>query len=368
MRSTVDRALAAVALTAPVFAAGCLSTPDTASAPSAPPAWETKTRSILPRPVEEPRLAMPAPLELHAGPARREAALDLLRIAVESENALIRANAIEALELAPDEAAGAITAGLTDRNRGVRFVAAMTAGRLHLSGALPRLRALLQDSSPSVQAAAMFAIDACGERIDVSPLGGMVMSDDPEVKGNAALVLGEMGEASALPMLREALRRRLPRASVSRQRVVDLQIAEAMVKLGADSELEVIRAALFAPDEQAELVVLACQLCGRLKDRAYVGSLRDIATRTQPRVEAPEVRLAAVLALAQIDHPNAISRIPIEYLGHERAEVRAQAAATLGWTGDPAALTPLAATLDDRNALVQVASAGAILRLTSAVR
>ncbi len=367
MSRNVTRALALAALAATVSVGGCVSTQETASAPNAPGApveWGTKSRSVLPRPVEEPRLVMPKPLDLHGGPARRQAALDMLVVATESGNALVRANAIEAFGVAPADAMPAVAAGLRDSNRGVRFVAAMTAGRLRLNTLVPRLREMRDDGSQSVQAAVLFALDACGEHVDLGPLAGMVMSDDPEVKGNAALVLGEIGEPSALPMLREAVGRRLASGDPARQRIVDLQLAEAMVKLGSDGELEVIRAALFAPDEQAEIVVFACQLCGRVGDRAYVATLRDIATRTEPRIEPPEVRLAAVLALAQIAAELSIPQIPIEYLGHRRAEVRAQAAAALGWAGDAASLDPLAATLEDRNALVQVASAGAILRIT----
>jgi HEAT repeat protein len=151
---------------------------------------------------------------------------------------------------------------------------------------------------------------------------------------------------------------------IARERIVDLQIAEAMVRLGADEELEAIRAALFAPDERGELTVLACQMLGRLDDRAYGATLYDIAVRTGPPDEkAAEIRLAAVEALARMEPTRAPSDVPMGFLSSERPEVRAQAAATMGWIGDPSVLPALAAVLDDGNPYVQAAAAGAILRV-----
>ena len=53
----------------------------------------------------------------------------------------------------------------------------------------------------------------------------------------------------------------------------------------------------------------------------------------------------------------------MEYVKSDRFQLRAQAASTLGELGDPMAYPTLATLLQDPNPLVQVAAAGAILRL-----
>jgi HEAT repeat protein len=192
----------------------------------------------------------------------------------------------------------------------------------------------------------------------------MLTSGDPEVKGNAAMVLGKLGDPSAIPMLREALRRPLPRSSLARTRIVELQIAEAMVKLGQEGELQAIRAALFVRPEEGEIAALACQICGRLKDEASAASLLDKAVRTGRLQEPAEVRLAAAGALASIDPARAPIEVPQAYVGSDRFEIRAQAALTLGLFRDGSVLPLLARMMNDPNPLVQVSAAGSALRLT----
>ena len=258
-----------------------------------------------------------------------------------------------------------VRSGLGDENQGVRFVAAMTVGRKRLTSLAGLVEPLLADDSMSVRAAAIYALRRCGRKADLNPLAGMIMSNDPTVKANAAMVLGELGDRSAVPMLREAVGRESPRASRARVKIVDLQIAEAMVKLGQESQLEVIRAALFAPVEQGEITVLACQMCGQLRDEAYAPSLLDKATREGRRQEPAEIRLAAAGALAQMDPRRAPIEVPMAYVSSDRPELRGQAAATLGsFAADERVLETLGGLMGDPDPMVQVAAAGAILRLT----
>ena len=236
----------------------------------------------------------------------------------------------------------------------------------------PLIEPLLIDSASSVRAAAIYAMRRCGRRADLTPLAAMIISTDPEVRGNAAYVLGELNDPSAIPMLREAMRRPIPGVGGARERVIELQIAEAIVKLGGTEEIDVVRAALFVPIEQGEIVVLACQTLGRLGDRAYMGALVDKAIRTGDDREPAEIRLAAIEALARID-PSIVlnstegTRPPIqvveEYLSSDRDTLRAQATSTLGWTRSPSVLPTLGGMLDDRSPIVQVAAAGSVLRI-----
>jgi len=347
-----------------VAAGGCQSAGEqTAEAAEGEAAASQSVLARDPMVPRRPKLAEPVQSPVAVGV--REQAIDLLLQAAGSAEPLLRANAIEALHAAPERLEPVVRRGLGDENQGVRFVAAMTVGRQRLTSLAGRVEPLLADDSMSVRAAAIYALRRCGRKADLNPLAGMIMSADPTVKANAAMVLGELGDRSAVPMLREAVGRESPRASRARVKIVDLQIAEAMVKLGQESQLEVIRAALFAPVEQGEITVLACQMCGQLRDEAYAPSLLDKATREGRRQEPAEIRLAAAGALAQMDPRRAPIEVPMAYVGSDRPELRVQAAATLGsFPADERVLESVRGLMDDPDPMVQVAAAGAILRLT----
>ena len=281
-----------------------------------------------------------------------------------SRNPVLRANAIEGLQHSLDAADDGLRAGLVDDNRGVRFVAAMLVGRYKARHMLPLLRPLLHDASDSVRAAALYAVRSCGEKADLSPLAAMVVSQDPEVRGNAVMVLGELGDRSAIPMLRQSAKTNMQLVDPVRSRIIDLQVAEAMVKLGAQKQIEVIRAALFSPDEQGELTALACIMCGELNDGRAVGNMIEMATREGNRRKPAEVRMAATLGVAKIDQTRAPVHVPLGFVNAESFALRAQAASTLGWCAQKESLAALSVLLRDTNPQVQVAAAAAILQLT----
>jgi HEAT repeat protein len=293
----------------------------------------------------------------------RGSALEILHRAADSTNPLLRANAIQAFEYAPTLAPDALRKALGDDNRAVRFVATMTVGEMKLIDLAPLVEPLLLDESQSVHAAAIYALRRCGRKPNMNPLASMIMGDDPEVRGNAALVLGELADPSALPLLRASLGRGMFKASTSRRRMVELQIAEAMVKLGDIEQLEVIRAALFSRPEEGEVTALACQICGEIKDEGSLPNLLDMATRTGRAKQSAEIRMAAATAVAQINRAQAVLAVPLGYVSANRYELRAQAAASLGATAQHVALPYLASLMQDSNPLVQVSAAAAVLQI-----
>jgi len=335
--------------------------------------WSTKDDSSLAAAASDPSIRVGEQFPV-AGASSQDlaewklAAVAVLKQAAESTNPLLRANAIEALQAAPEHLAPIVRRGLGDENRAVRFVSAMTVGKKKMLDEASLLEPLLLDESPSVQAAAMYGLKRCGRKVDLTPLSAMLMSDNPEVKGNAAFVLGEIGEPTAIRLLRHAAGTGLDRTEPSRRKVVELQLAEAMVKLGEQKELEVVRAALFAPEEQGELTALACQMCGELGDRGALPNMIDLAMRTGNRQQSPEVRMAATMAIAQLEPTKAPLGVPAGQVGSTRFEQRAQAAHTIseiaGNKGAPnsATLPYLSRLLNDANPVVQVAAAGGILR------
>lgn len=328
----------------------------------------------------DPVLARPAPRDTQriaavaADPQTlRTQAIEVVRTASGSSSALLRAHAIEALGSTPKEFDSIVGRGLVDENRGVRFVAAMSIAKAKRRELVHLVEPLLTDDSLSVRAAALAALATCGRRPDLTPLAAMVRADDPEVRANAYLALGvigpELGGASAIPMVRESVGQGLPLADTARVKVIELQAAECLVRLGRSEEIEPIRAALFAPPEQAEVTALACQIIGRLKDGRSRPMLERLVEADGTSARPNEIRLIALEALARLGvDPTRIVPVASSFLASRQASQRAQAAMAIGASGDPSSLGFVAPLLEDPDPIVRVAAAAAILEATSTAR
>ena len=293
-----------------------------------------------------------------------EEASRILHAAATGKWPALRAHALEASIRSPDTLRELAPTALSDENRGVRFVACMAIAEARLPdlerALLDRIASLLSDPSPSVQAAAMLALSRSGRPVNFTPLAAMLSGNDPEVRANAYLVLGEIGNPSAIPLIRESLGRGMRLVNPLRVRLVELAAAEALVKLGDQDEVEPLRAALFAPAEQGELTVVACDSVGRLRDEAARPMLERLLVAGGKSERSPEIRLAAARALSKLGASKAPLMVGREYAAHPDARVRAQAAALLGEIGSPEANVLLATLLRDQNPTVQIAAAGGI--------
>lgn len=290
------------------------------------------------------------------------AAIAILEQAVVAPFPQLRANAIEAMHPAPEMAAEYARQGLVDENRGVRFVAAMTIGKLRLCDASHLVEPLLLDESESVRAAAIYALRTCGQKVDLNPLADMMRSNDPEIRSNAALVLGMLGDESAAPMIEQAVGRGLELAGPDRASAVDLQLAEALVQLGRMEQVDTIRAKLFVPPESQELSAMAAVILGRLGDEQSAGAMERLIFAEGIERRPAEVRIGATMALAMLNRPVEAAWIA-EHATSQVAEVRLQVALAMGEIGGTQALAMLERLLQDENPLVQVAAAGSVLRL-----
>lgn len=330
-------------------------------------AWSTKSQSVLDV----------SPQELHAAPQQletldlidadqrgfRAVAIDLLYQAAQSDHALLRAHAMEGAHGAPASAKVILAGGLADENRGVRFTAAMTVGDLRLVELTPQVELLLDDPSLSVRASAAYALERMGQEVDLTFLAEMLFSGNPELKANAAMVLGRLGNKSAVPLLKRALGTGLKNVDPARTRIVEMQVAEALVELGSLAELDGIHAALFAPAEQGEIKALACQICGRLRDRAAFTTLMNLAARTSQQQEAPEIRLLATEAISLIEPSETPTDVALVYLADQNPSLRALAALSLASSRDESLLPRVALLMQDEDPSVQVAAATAVLRM-----
>lgn len=297
----------------------------------------------------------------------REEAFDLLTTFAEAPEPELRANAIEAMSGAPGRVERYVADGLLDENEAVRFSAAMVCGYDRMYSIAPRVRPLLHDDSPSVRAAAIYALVRCSEPVDRSPLALTLLEDpSPRHRANVAFVLGELGDPSALPLLREAVREPMRTSSQAQVRLLRLQISEAMIKLGDESQVESVRAALYpSRPEELEDAALAVQIIGEVDDKGALDQLIYLAAyRERGQMMPAEIRLAAAASLAKMGERGGYP-IAEEYAGDEREALRAQAAFVLGQTGREANLSRLKYMMGDENPLVQLSAAAAVLELTN---
>ncbi|MBC8202080.1 MAG: hypothetical protein H8E86_08535, partial [Planctomycetes bacterium] len=226
--------------------------------------WSSKENSIKTLNESDARSSKPTLVD---SKIVQETATRILQSSLKESNPRLRANAIESLRYAPRELLEqAVQGGLGDANRGVRFVATMLIGKESLCELSLLLEPLLLDESESVQAAAMYSIYKCGGNVDLTPIAKMLQSDNPELRGNAAMIVGQLGNKSAIEMIRDALKNTPEMITPIRRRIINLQMAEALILLGEKEELEVVRAGVFSSIQEAEVTALACQIAGNLHD------------------------------------------------------------------------------------------------------
>ncbi len=307
----------------------------------------------------------PTPVE---GSVLRERAIELLERFVRDENAMVRANAVEALSLVPTRLLPLLPAALNDPNPGVRTIALVASGRLKACDLTPLARASLQHESEFVRSAAIFASARCDDKSNIELLAATLFrGSTTRARAHAAFLLGELGDKSALPMLRQAAQQRVPRSSEVENRLMQLQVAEAMLKLGDDAALGTLHAALFpARPEDLEATVLAAQILGEIGSRSSRPDLQNLLAGDpgkDPRMPA-EVRLAAATALTRLGElgtPQAW-KVGREYANSADPAIRAQAAHLLGWSRPVTDADAIQTLLNDPNPLVQVAAAAAVIR------
>jgi len=209
----------------------------------------------------------------------------------------------------------------------VRYAAWTTAGRLGLTAlAEPAHTAAQRDDEPDyVRAAAAFAAArlADGEGpADLAPLADLLWSDRAGMRAVAAVLLGESGEHSARPMLRDATEHPTARASAVEQALLDLQIHEALVKLGDEEQLKPLRIAAYSKEDEVRM--LAVLMLGRLGDVSMEGAIMSLLNQ-----DPQELRLAAAQALGDLGWPDGLPAA-LQGAASPHQRIRSQAALALG--------------------------------------
>lgn len=293
--------------------------------------------------------------------AHRAAAVKVVLDAARSERAELRAQAIEAIQYAPDRALPMVQLALGDEHPAVRFSALYVMGKLKLDSLATAVRPLYQRDQPAyVRAGVVYAATRCGFAKPelIGQMGEFLFDDDPSVRANAALLLGEMGNDTAITMLRQAsLMPKGDKHAPIYWALLRVQTAEALAKLGDPRGLDAVRSAAYSGFD--EVRILAVQTAGRLKDESFWGNLNNFL------IENPvEFRLAAAEALARLGHERGLG-VMLKSASHKLDTVRAQAAFALGQSHRPEARAALVKLLNDPSASVRLAAAAAVLEATA---
>ncbi len=263
----------------------------------------------------------------------REDAIRLVQIATRDKDPFLRANAIEAMQSVPDRALPIAQLGLDDEYPVVRFTALVTIGKMRLRELGPAAARLLDDPDDSVRAAAMFAARRCGQEADISEMAELLASPNPSVRGNVVMLLGMMGDTSALPMIESQAKVPMLNLRVDNLRLtlVRVQIAEAQVLLGDAEALSPLRAAAYS--QYDEVRVLAVTMLGRLRDASAETALMAMVER---RDQPVELKLSAAEAVSHFGGRAAVkilldkSDFVLEACGSDNPVLRSQAVITAG--------------------------------------
>ena len=308
---------------------------------------------------KEPAPALPPASKQLADAQDR--AMEIILNASRSAQPLSRMRSMEAIQPVKKRRVPILQLGLEDPNEAVRFAALTSIAQLGLEELGPAARRVVNDpeATEQVRAAALVAARRTGQKVELTPIANLLLSGDAGQRANAAMLLGIAGDASAIPMLRDAAKNAIPRAHPVEQTVVRVQIAEALVKLGDEEALEPLHGAAYS--KSPEVQVLAVDILGRLEDKAMVGNFTQFL-----RQDPVQLRMAAAEALLQIGRARGVPvvRILTEGAAHPEPVVRAQAAAGLGLSNDPDAAFVLVKLLEDADEQVRMSAASAVLKAT----
>ena len=313
--------------------------------------------------------------DVAAAPSRAElrpAAIDEVLRAVRDEDPQMRAHALEAIRPVAERAVPMTQLALEDENAAVRFTALWVIGQERFTDLAPAVRPLFKRDQPDVvKAAVIYAATNTGTAREelISMMSRYVLHEDVRVRSTAAMLLGDMGEASAIPLLKQAARRpsdnRQPEILWDLMRV---QAAEAMVKLGDGEAIKTIYGAAYSSDPEVQ--ILATQTIARLDDLAFWANMSKFLDDDpiELRVAAAEglVRLSKLsggrdMELLQDAVREGAIPVLLEAARSDIATVRGQAALALGLSNTAEARAALAALLEDADASVRLAAAGGVL-------
>jgi HEAT repeat protein len=296
------------------------------------------------------------------GPAMDRAVV-LLQLEARSKQPDIRANCVEALQpLSDDRSLDVIEQGLHDSDWVVRFASCMACGHRKVKTLLPVLQTMaVTDPNENVQVAAIYASARVGDTSSVGRLAETLASPDISVRANTALVLGLLGDKSAIPLLQSRANESEPRAK--------FEITAALARLGDPSGTTALVA--FSVSKYVEDRIFAMATWPEIDnpDAADVllGGLQD----PMPGIKYPSRDIRLMSARIQLTAARGLAKLG-NRIGRKQAlsatedsapEIRALAALALGDILDTNEDGILVHMLTDPDERVRVSVAAAIINL-----
>src|ERR1019366_4693595 len=225
-------------------------------------------------------VAMPIDAGLNAQ-ARRE-----LDWALNSSDEILRAEALEELkDVNPPDAGTIILGKLGDNSHLVRKAAALAAGELQYRPAQPRLDDLLETANGSERIAVIFALHRLGDPSHSHELEKTAMDGDPRIRGDTALVLGMLGEKSAIPILRSMLK--------DNDAKVRLEAADALWRMGDQLGADGLVAATLSNNPDDRMIALLG--LAEPRDTQVLGNVEGLLTDDTVEVGLVAARAAGML-------------------------------------------------------------------------
>ncbi|PIV53046.1 MAG: hypothetical protein COY53_09380 [Elusimicrobia bacterium CG_4_10_14_0_8_um_filter_37_32] len=237
-------------------------------------------------------------------------------------------------------------------------------GKIGDSSALPYLKKLLNDSKDKVKIESAFSLHKLGDNSGLPVIAGILrtkpkLSDKPKpierakalaqgsVRARASEMLGEIGDKSYIPLLKEMTKD-------DDGRVVDKSLI-SLAKLGDRSGVGVFISGLDSSDPSIR--VQSCKALGEVREEIVVQKLKRLL-----KYWNKDVRAEACIALGKINDKESTKDIA-DLLNDKDAEVRMAVYESLSRIGDKEFIPQIKEGLKDENGLVRLLACESLMRL-----
>jgi len=300
-------------------------------------------------------------------------ALERLEQGLNSDDVFVRMQVIEScVGLALPNARDICIQAISSSVPSLQFAGAMGLIEMPSRDAEPALKKLLSSSDASVRLAAIGALHRLGWTQHSAELLTALDSSSPKTRGDALMILGRVGDESAIP----AIRRVFGNDDVERVR---WQAGEALVLLGDEDILPQLQ--LWEHSRNWQVRVFAVKLMWQLRDKElFVGDLLGALTDRNQLVQLQAARSLGRLGQEEgfpqamrYLHPTAADQRAIaremgvgtgeQQFAQRIVQIRSLAALALGDIGNWDAGVALDKAVNDEDPRVALAAAYAAIRL-----
>lgn len=297
-----------------------------------------------------------------------------LRQAAEDEDPFTRSHAMEALAQAlGPKAGGILKQALGDPEASVRFAAAMAIGDVRYAPAKADLIRMAKLAGPDkrVYCAVIYALHNLGDDTYTGDLSRLLTEHrEPQIRANAALVMGKMDEPSAVGPLKMMLEH-------EQDNLVKVNVVEALAMLGDTRHERMLEAYTKGYDVGIRLIAIRSLGRGRSIQAARVlqellhernpAQVRVVSAAELGKLSQADARAYALCVRAVTD-PNAVIASSSRQRGFDTDRSRPHvlrhlAAIALGWMDRPAAANVLHPLLRSPHGQVRVAAAMSLIRI-----